>query len=305
MKPLRVGIVGAGFGAVAHLPALTHHPDFDVVALASPTNAARIAREQAHRNAYDSVTAMLAGCDLDAVTVASPPFSHVPTSLAALAAGKARDVRKTLRPQRRGRAGNARGLARGRNGLRRRPRVPLRTRKRKPSRNSSTTIISIRCANIEITLLRSMLRRTERRPRSWWFERERGGGLAGAVLSHLVDHADWLAARPAQRDRRISAHGQSASATTNGGPFISTVDDGAFALIDYGDGLVARITVDGTTAVESYTCAVHGEERTAVASGPTIIDLTLYTIDQTTTDELTCKPSPYAQHGRSTATFRS
>ena len=78
------------------------------------------------------------------------------------------------------------------------------------------------------------------------------------------------------------------------GTFVSDVDDGAFALLDYGNGAVARLTVDGTTAVDGYTCAVHGEDRTAVASGPTITDLTLYTIDGAETNELQCKPSPYA-----------
>ncbi|HEU5481241.1 MAG TPA: hypothetical protein VFU90_15455, partial [Candidatus Tumulicola sp.] len=34
--------------------------------------------------------------------------------------------------------------------------------------------------------------------------------------------------------------------------------------------------------------------RTAVASGPSITDLTLYAIDGDETSELECKPSPYA-----------
>jgi predicted dehydrogenase len=79
------------------------------------------------------------------------------------------------------------------------------------------------------------------------------------------------------------------------GEFDSTVDDGAFAVLDYGHGVVARLTADATTSVEAYTCAVHGEDRTAVASGPNIVDLTLYSIDPEETSELQCKPSPYAK----------
>ena len=78
--------------------------------------------------------------------------------------------------------------------------------------------------------------------------------------------------------------------------FESTVDDGAFALLDYGNGFVARLTADGTTAVESYTCALHGEKRTAVASGPWMTDLALYTVDSDETNELTCKPSRYSEY---------
>jgi predicted dehydrogenase len=50
--------------------------------------------------------------------------------------------------------------------------------------------------------------------------------------------------------------------------------------------------------VDAYTCALHGEERTAVASGPTIVELALYSVDAKTTDELKCKHSPYAGYAR-------
>ncbi len=82
------------------------------------------------------------------------------------------------------------------------------------------------------------------------------------------------------------------------GPFASSVDDGAFALLEYRDGVAARLTADATAAVESYTCAAHGERRTGVASGANIIDLTLYTVDREETDELTCRASPYQRFAR-------
>ncbi|HXO18027.1 MAG TPA: Gfo/Idh/MocA family oxidoreductase, partial [Candidatus Dormibacteraeota bacterium] len=110
-------------------------------------------------------------------------------------------------------------------------------------------------------------------------------------------HASWLAGRPPSRVlgfRRTA----NPDRLDDGGSFSSDVDDGAFALIDYGDGLAARLTADGTAAVESYICAVHGEQRTAVASGPNILDLTLYTVDPEETDELECRPSPYHEFAR-------
>ena len=44
MTAFRIGIVGAGFGATSHLPALRNHPRFEVVAIASPRSAPEIAR---------------------------------------------------------------------------------------------------------------------------------------------------------------------------------------------------------------------------------------------------------------------
>ncbi|HVA32814.1 MAG TPA: Gfo/Idh/MocA family oxidoreductase, partial [Candidatus Baltobacteraceae bacterium] len=149
--------------------------------------------------------------------------------------------------------------------------------------------------DIEVTYLKPLLHRQTKRPRGWWFQRDCGGGLAGAMLSHIVDAANWIAGRAPQRSVGLLR-------TANGlrqddaGEFASDVDDGAFALLDYGNGLVARLTADGTTAAESYTCAVHGEDRTAVASGASIVDLRLFSVEKDDTAELECKPSPYARY---------
>ncbi|MBV8530490.1 MAG: Gfo/Idh/MocA family oxidoreductase, partial [Candidatus Eremiobacteraeota bacterium] len=88
MKTYRIGIVGAGFGVTGHLPALVNHPRFEVVALASPSSASKIAAQERIPHAFRSCVEMLAGCRLDGVTVASPPFAHRDDVLAALAAGK-------------------------------------------------------------------------------------------------------------------------------------------------------------------------------------------------------------------------
>ena len=84
----RAGIVGTGFGVSAHLPALIAHPRFEVVALASPSSAERVARERGIAAAFPSCQAMLAGIELDVVIVASPPFAHEHDVLASLDALK-------------------------------------------------------------------------------------------------------------------------------------------------------------------------------------------------------------------------
>lgn len=291
MKTYRIGIVGAGFGVTAHLPALMNHPRFDVVALASPKSATEAARRNNVPHAFSSTAEMLAGCELDAVTIASPPFAHRDDVVAALAAHKhlvcekpfalrVADARTMLD------ASIAAATACG----------VVHEFRFVPQAQALKELIDnghlAHLRNIEITLLRHTLRRHERRPRSWWFEGERGGGLAGAMLSHLIDHGNWLAGRGPSRTmgfRRTA----NAERVDDSGPFTSSVDDGAFALLDYGEGLVGRLTADGTAAVESYTCAAHGEKRTAVASGPGITDLSLYTVDREQTDELECAPSRY------------
>jgi predicted dehydrogenase len=285
VKRLRIGIVGAGFGAIAHLPALRNHPGFEVVAIASPSTAATIAREADLPYAFSSCEEMLAGCSVDVVTIASPPFAHAGNVLAALAAGKhvlcekpfalgTADAHAMLEAAKS--AGTACGVAHEFRFL-----PQIQALKELAAHGHLGEL-----RNLEITLLRSTLRRRERRPHSWWFDAQRGGGLAGAVLSHMIDQASWLTdyVPAATLGLRRTANAQRED---DRGSFESTVDDGAFALLDYGN---------GTTAVESYTWALHGEKRTAVASGPGLTELTLYTVDSDETAELTCKPSRYSEY---------
>ncbi len=294
MKPLRTGIVGAGFGAIAHLPALRLHPRFEVVAIASPTKASAVAEQEGIPHAFRSCQEMLAGCELDVVTVASPPFAHAQDVLASLAAHKhvlcekpfalsveeARAMRDAAIA-----AGTACGISHEFRFI-----AQIAAVKELVANGHLGAL-----RNIEITMLRTTLRAEERRQRSWWFERERGGGLAGAILSHLIDQANWIAGGAPLRSAGISRTANP-QRLDDAGTFTSTVDDGSAAIVEYEDSAISRLCADGTAAVDAYTLAVHGERRTAVASGTDLDDLTLYTVDGESTDELTCKTSPYDAH---------
>lgn len=290
---IRIGIVGAGFGSRSHLPALLAHPAFEVVALASPSSAAAIAKERGIPHAFRSCDEMVNGGDLDAVTVASPPFAHRDDVLAALGAGRhvlcekpfALDVtqaQEMLEASRR--AGTACGVAHEFRW------VPARQAIKELIVNGHLRPLR----EIEITQLTDFLRLQGDRARGWWFERSRGGGIAGALLSHIVDTSNWFAGRPPVRSVGMLRTANPARHDARGA-FRSDVDDGAFALLDYGDGLVARLCADAATAQSAVTVAVHGENRTAVESGSNFIQTTLYSVDADETAELQCRPSPYAR----------
>jgi predicted dehydrogenase len=145
---------------------------------------------------------------------------------------------------------------------------------------------------IEIADLRSMLRADVERPNGWWFSKT--GGPAQALVSHLIDNANWLAGRaPA----RVTGFMRTANPQRHykGETFTTEIGDGVFALLDYGDGLVGRITCDCTVAHSSHLLAVHGEKATAVASGPSIPQTTTFVVDENETSELELRPSPYAK----------
>jgi predicted dehydrogenase len=288
----RVGVVGAGFGGLVHVPAFRAQGRFDVVAIASPNRAPEVAKERGVPLAFASIDEMLGGVDVDVVSIASPPFDHQRSVLAALARDKhvlcekpfalnvaeAEEMRDAA-----GRAGTVCALA--------------HEFRYTPSRLAMHELIANGhlgpLREIEYTLLYRMLRAGVERKNSWWFRRDDGGGIAGAMLSHLADTATWLAGRPPLRVTGLSRTANTQRAY-KGERFESDVDDGAFALVDYGDGLVGRLTVDGTRAVEAATLATHGERRTAVASGPSVLEATMYSVDEDETAELELKPDPHA-----------
>ncbi|MBV8245069.1 MAG: Gfo/Idh/MocA family oxidoreductase, partial [Candidatus Eremiobacteraeota bacterium] len=173
----RVGIVGAGFGVRVHLPSYVAHPAFEVVALASPHSAAAAAAERKVPHAFDGIEAMLAGCELDVVSIATPPYAHHDGVLAALRAGKhvlcekpfALNVAQAeAMVEAATRAGTACTIA---HEFRY---VPQRMAIRELIVNKHLDPLR----EIEITQLMGFLRADGDRRNNWWFDRKLGGGLA-------------------------------------------------------------------------------------------------------------------------------
>jgi len=288
----RVGIVGAGFGEKVHLPSYAAHPQFEPVAIASPKNATRVAKER-NIAGFETLDEMLKGVELDIVSIAAPPFTHHADVLAALATGKHVICEKPFTLNVREAAALVAAAKSAGTAC-----AVMHEFRWIPQRMALKELIAnnhlMPMREIEITQLMRFLRADADRTGNWWFQKSKGGGLAGALLSHLIDTATWMAGRYPVRSMGLvrtanpKRHDKEKS-------FTSDVDDGAFALIDYGDGLVARVTVDGTTAVESVTIAAHAENRTAVSSGTTVNDMRLFAVDDEETSELDCTPSKYAK----------
>ncbi len=292
MTRLRVGIVGSSFGGLVHAPAFAAQGRFDVVAIASPTHATEIAAQRKIPHAFATLDDMLASTDLDVLSVASPPFAHRDDVLAGLARGlhvlcekpfgqNVAEAEEMLAES--VRAGTVCALA--------------HEFRYTPSRLAIAELIRnghlgpLRA--LEVTYASGMLRAENERPNSWWFSRAKGGGLTGAILSHLIDTATWLAGRPPLR-----ATGYERTANPDriaaGIAFRSDVADGAFATIDYGFGTIATVTADATRAVSASTLAAHGATRTAVASGENLLDVTTFVVDDEETSELELAPQAHA-----------
>lgn len=289
---LRVGVVGSGFGGAVHVPAYKAQGRFEVVAVASPNRAAEIARQRGVPNAFDSLEAMLAGAELDILSIASPPYLHREAVLASLARGKhvlcekpfglnVAECEEMLAAAQR--AGTVCAIA---HEFRYQP---WALAIKELADNGHLGVLR----QIEISMFMTWLRaESEDRGPGWWFEHRRGGGIAGAIMSHAIDRANSIAGRAPLR-----ASGTSRTANPHRrhgkGTFTSDVADGAFATIDYGEGLVATVAVDATHAVDSVLFAVHGEGSTVVASSKTMSEATTFLVDRDETSELEIAPDRY------------
>jgi predicted dehydrogenase len=88
MRPLRVGLLGCGWIARVHAPAIDAAPDAALVAVCDlDSGRARTVAEPRGASVYTSWEEMLGGEDVDALWVCTPPMQHRSPAEAALAAG--------------------------------------------------------------------------------------------------------------------------------------------------------------------------------------------------------------------------
>lgn len=283
MAKIRVGIVGSGFGGAVHAPSYQAHEKFELVAIASPHNAEKIASERKIPRAFSSVEAMLDGVELDAVSISPPPFAHHDPTLLALARKKHVLCEKPLaftvaEGEEMVAAAKRSGTACG---------IAFEFRFDASRQALKELVVNGHLGplrEIEFTQLTTMLRADGTRRRGWWFEHKRGGGMIQAFGSHMIDSVAWLAGRAPKSYMGFSRTANPVRHDDEG-TFPSDVADGMFALLDFGEGLVGRLTLDATSVVNSSTLAVYGEDRTAAATGEAAAWAKLFTVDAQETSE--------------------
>ena len=78
MSKVRVGIIGAGFGAKVHAPIMKLHHGFEVVSIASVTgrNTYQLSKDTSIDKVYSNWREMLQNEKLDLISIASAPYLH-------------------------------------------------------------------------------------------------------------------------------------------------------------------------------------------------------------------------------------
>jgi len=89
-KPIRIAVIGTGFGSSVHIPALAHVDDTDLVAICSrrQERASHVAAQYNIPTASTDWRDVINDPGVDAVVIATPPYLHHQMGIAAIEAGK-------------------------------------------------------------------------------------------------------------------------------------------------------------------------------------------------------------------------
>jgi predicted dehydrogenase len=187
---VHIGLIGTGFAEKVQLPALRHVEGARVVAIASGhrENAERAAAAFGIPRVCEGWEELVALDEVDLVVVSSPPHTHAPAAIAAIEAGRhvlcekpmALDVDEARRMVEA--AGAAGRLALVDHELRFHP-----NRRRVKALLEEGYVGRVR--HVAAVYRANIGRRHA--TFNWWFRRATGGGLLGAVGSHVVDAVRW------------------------------------------------------------------------------------------------------------------
>ena len=277
---LRIGLIGTGFAKRVQLPGLRLVPGALVTAIASGqrANADAVARESGIPHVFDDGVELARSGRADLVIVSSTPASHARYAIAALEAGCHLLCEKPL-------ALDAAEAWRIVAAAERRPRQvawvdhelryePNRRRIRELVREGA--IGDVR--HIEIVLKPYI--RGDGRPQApnaawtWWFDAAQGGGILGAVGSHLIDLCRFWTGREAVQVAGRAQTFVRERIDAAGTPRPATADEFASAVVTLAGGVIVTLTLSIVAQHgPGHFAQISGTEGTLVLTGETKLEI--------------------------------
>jgi predicted dehydrogenase len=276
---IRVGFIGSGFARRVQLPGLAHVPGTKPVAIASGhrANADAVAREFELPHVFDDGIELARSSEVDLVIISSTPDSHARCAIAALEAGKHVLCEKPMALDAFEAAQMVAASAQHPDSIawidhelrfepnRRRARELIR----------SNALGELR--HIELSLkpyLRGDGRpQTFTAPWTWWSDVSRGGGILGAVGSHLIDLCRFWTGSEVRYVAGLAETFVKQRTDEAGQTRPVTADDFASCVLQTSTGAVATITLS-TVADHGpgHLGQVTGSEGTLLLSGETKLE---------------------------------
>lgn len=259
-RTIGVGIIGTGFARTTQIPALQATPGYEVVGILSRnmTRAYDLAKEFNLRRAFDDLDRMLAVPEIELVIVASPPHMHLVHTLAALRAGKHVLCEKPTALH----AGEAEEMLQaarvsGRlhlidHELRFHPRRKMLAEMLHKGFVGRLYSLEYRMAgNFRLDPMRAW---------SWWSDASKGGGVLGALGSHVVDSIRTWAGEIAEARGDLEIGIEARPDPETGEPRTVTADDYAVAWLRLAAGGHVSLTLSAIAREEpGQRVVLHGD----------------------------------------------
>ncbi|HAQ07106.1 MAG TPA: hypothetical protein DCR24_06140, partial [Bacillus bacterium] len=263
----KVGIIGTGFGAKVHAPMMDHHEGFEVVAISSVArgNADEARKVSGIDNVYTDWQQMIEQEDLDIIVIASAVNLHKEMVIAAYKKGFHVMCEKPM----------ALDMDEAKEMITERDKVgklglinhefrflPARTKVKEIMESAKLgDILHVRymCSFANYTSLASQ-------PRGWLGQEEKGGGMLGAIGSHMADTLQWWLGHSfkevfAQLPIHIPLHTDS-----NGNTDHRTADDAFQIMGTFGNGATVTLELISAARQTEYTwwLEIFGSQGTLV-----------------------------------------
>jgi predicted dehydrogenase len=250
-REIRVGVIGTGFGANVHIPALQRIPYVEVGAVCSrrADRAHFTASKYGVRKAMVDFRDLVRDKEIDAIVIATPPNLHHSMAVAAIEQGKHVLCEKPLSRT----SAEARDLVRMAEQAGVVAMVNLEFRF-EPARAYAKQLIDFGYLgtphSATVTVYRSTLNDPHGVPWDWLMDDAKGGGMLGAAGSHYLDALRWwFGDVKAVAGARATMVGERRFADSPGMGEV-TADDNFSVLMRFSSGALATISYSATAATE-------------------------------------------------------
>ncbi len=269
MAPIGVAVIGTGFGQKVHIPGLQAHHRTEVVAVwnGDRTKAQKVADDHNIPFASSSLDEILAREDVQAVTLATPPFAHYDMAKDILKAGKHLLLEKpiTLSVTE---AKHLQQLAVDNQVIA----IPDFEFRFIPAWQHFANLLNQgivgRRRLIKVDWIASS-RASSERAWNWYAQKDLGGGALGSIGSHTFDYVNWLFGPAKSLSATLSTSiPQRPDPETDEMKPVDSDDVCAIALT-LTDGTLCQITLSAVSyAGRGHFIEVYGDKGTLVLGNP-------------------------------------
>lgn len=276
MKDSKIGVavVGTGFGKAIHIPGFQHHPRTELVAVYHHDlgKAKAIADTYHIPHAYNQLEKLLKLPEVDAVSIATPPFLHYEMAKQVLEAGKHLLLEKPMTVT----AEETRELyhlakQKGVSAI-----ADFEFRFVPAWQLFAEYLEQGYVGNIRLIKIDWLVtsRANPERPWNWYAQQEKGGGALGAIGSHAFDYIAWLFG-PIQR---LCAHLSCAiperpDPNDNHQLKPVTADDTCLLLLELANNIPCQLSLSSVTYEgRGHWIEVYGDKGTLVLGSDNLKD---------------------------------